>query len=147
MREILFRGKREDCKRWIYGHYRKSESFDRSFIRVSQVFEHLVIPETVGQYTGLTDKNGTKIFEGDILLIDGKFIGVVTYNAVIASFIVEINDTTDKCYHWSPLNAGDIDRHAMLKYTEIIGNIHDNPELFGKEPSEAESEDGDENQE
>lgn len=83
-----------------------------------------VIPETVGQYTGLTDKNGKKIFEGDILQ-DYLFVGKVVYNDVLAAFIVEINDSTKNWYHWSPLNKGDIDRKSKLQYTEVISNIHD----------------------
>lgn len=89
-------------------------------------YEYKVYPETVGQYTGLTDKKGKKIFEGDIIKSD-KFIGVVEYNSVIAAFIVKINDSTDNWYHWSPLNEGDITRREQLQYTEVIGNIHDKP--------------------
>lgn len=88
-----------------------------------------VISETVGQYTGLTDKNDKKIFEDDILQ-DHLFVGKVVYNDVLAAFIVEINDSTENWYHWSPLNRGDMDRKSKLHYTEIIGNIHDNPELL-----------------
>ena len=75
------------------------------------------------------DRNGKKIFEGDILQ-DYSFTGKVVYNNVLAAFIVEINDSTENWYHWSPLNKGDIDRKPQLQNTEIVGNIHDNPELL-----------------
>lgn len=69
MREILFRGKTEEGK-WVYGSPLFQE--DRVLIRfwdskTLEWQEYLVIPETIGQYTGMTDENGTKIFEGDIM--------------------------------------------------------------------------------
>ncbi len=130
LREIIFRGKRKDNDEWFYGDLRQySETRKGIFDYKSQRMMKGIIPETIGQFTGLTDKNGTKIFEGDILKTP-KFIGVVKYNEVVASFIVEINDTTTGYLHWSPLNEGDPSRCLQLQYTEKISTIHDNPELL-----------------
>ena len=155
MREILYRGKPKNKEHSYFfseiwkKHYEKGFVYgslivykDRCFIAVSAQcdIKHCVnnglvsmievAPETVGQFTGLTDKNGKKIFEGDIIKYkntDGiKFngvaltvIGKVVYNEKNASFAISGKDEIGaKHYDYFP-----------IKNIEIIGNIHDNPEL------------------
>lgn len=127
MRDILFRG-RDISGQW---HYGVPLMFNEDYVCIAKLNEHnkTVEYKTLGQYTGLTDKNGKKIFEGDIV-DDQEFIGVVKYNEIIASFVGEINDTTPEFYHYSLLNKGDVSRITQLKETVVIGNIHDNPELL-----------------
>ena len=148
-REILFRGKRTDNGEWVYGGFHKWEtrqpcvlgdelkpdeikymiivnSFaDWNMPRNMQAVE--VIPTTIGEYTGLPDKNGRKIFEGDILKFtnsDGeKSLHIVQWSdeysgwetqAIDMKYVAERMDFWDdyqECY-------------------EVIGNIHDNPELM-----------------
>lgn len=145
MREILFRGKRVDNGRWVEGQYTCEEyephlqkvlHIDRIAIAGACVSVG-VIPETVGQYTGLTDKNGlTKIFEGDILCIKkrngtksricfvcfGEYIDADSAfdNYRCIGFYIKIFDT---CCTIGVL------WDSEFEY-EIIGNIHDNPELL-----------------
>lgn len=120
MREILFRGK--TCSgEWIYGLLaRKSDKWYISN-KAGMSLAYEVIPETIGQYTGLTDKNGTKIFEGDI--VNFKTIAytfkkcVVKYDEQYARFAcIDFNKAG------SPMDISFV--------YEIIGNIHDNPELL-----------------
>ena len=115
MREILFRGKAKHSNRWAFGYYVVTLN-GVHFIKNDNFNE--VIPETVGQYTGLTDKNGTKIFEGDICWFYGGdyYSGLWEQNAIVA-----ITDMTD-----------DEQTHYLnnAEYYEVIGNIYDNPELL-----------------
>ena len=115
MREILFRGKAKHSNRWAFGYYVVTLN-GVHFIKNDNFNE--VIPETVGQYTGLTDKNGTKIFEGDILhAAQGDF--VVRWSESICSFVAGEKEKMQPC-----MNSG------TMKHCEVIGNIHDNPELL-----------------
>lgn len=83
MREILFRGKRVDNGEWAYGSYVHIVQYKGStdYIADEEPDQYVVIPETVGQYTGLKDKNGVKIFENGYMIIDNKTYKVIFDNA------------------------------------------------------------------
>lgn len=133
MREILFRGK-TDKGEWVYGVPTKDD-FDATYI-VEGIFEcdeyrcngadcFDVDENTIGQYTGLTDKNGTKIFEGDIIQFDyiGKNLGVNGKSSVLFE-----NGKFGVLWGWhNEFVCLDGFSNTTL---EIIGNIHDNPELL-----------------
>lgn len=127
MREILFRGKRVDNGEWFFGNLdlRKiglstcTHIIHQLSMWKTTKFE--VIPETVGQYTGLTDKKGKKIFEGDIIICDTSMYrhvtGIVKYSENASCYYIEVlNSSNDYLFN----------RENIL----IIGNIHDNPELL-----------------
>lgn len=121
MREILFRGKRKDNSEWVEGYYAdvaKNNIILTGRIDITETIGaemFRIIPETVGQYTGLTDKNGKKIFEGDIVKFSNK-----TYEI---KFI-------EKYSRFAGTNAHCVFASFLLNTSEIIGNIHDNPELM-----------------
>ena len=146
MREILFRAKKYNLE-WVYGYYVKLPSAAGSacFIHVpadnpdEHNERHYVAPETVGQYTGLKDKNGNKIFEGDILQCDeypycsdGKYnyfaevvwfeenaaFGLYTFRSPNAS----VRGVSEGSDFIEEFNSSD---------WAVIGNIYDNPELIG----------------
>lgn len=135
MREILFRGKRTDNGNWHEGEDIMCKTV-RGEVCLAKIGEDWisVAPETVGQYTGLTDKNGAKIFEGDIvkgIAYSVERIGVIVWIDEIASFGVHYfksqNPTTwEKSSILRCASMGKTDKFAA----EIIGNIHDNPELL-----------------
>ena len=126
MREILFRGKRIDGG-WIEGDYINWTVGNPEIAveyNTGHKRSHEVIPETVGQYTGLTDKNGTKIFEGDIL--EGHLDDYYPDNSTIVSVIWYENS-------WCILENGCLPvlmDNTDSQYFCVIGNIHDNPELL-----------------
>lgn len=128
MREILFRGKQLFNCDWTFGgfHSRFGESFIIGISKTMRIDVIQVYTETVGQYTGVTDKNGNKIFEGDILLFDytGKNSGV---NGK-ASVLFENGKFGVK---WGTHNEFVCLDGFANTTIEVIGNIHDNPELLG----------------
>ena len=135
MREILFRGKTENGK-WVeglYQYYNWVNSITREFIETTHHILPIgyqdafkVLPETVGQYTGLCDQSGKKIFEGDICQIKG-----ISYIDE-TPFVIEWNNDWSGWY-WRNLDFGsatDSFTHSIAKLSKVIGNIHDNPELL-----------------
>ncbi len=156
MREILFRGKRVDNGEWVVGDFchpcnicYETIGYDEQLKQDNVPIwnDEAVAPETVGQYTGLTDKNGKKIFEGDIVRYCDEecyypeeyteFIGEIVFEKGafgIGSKEIPLdldywcdNDNFVSLWelYWN-LNCTQ-DELPML---EIIGNIHDNPELL-----------------
>ena len=113
MREILFRGKRTINGYWVEGNLFIPDKYDTptQILIGTDIYRipYDVISETVGQFTGLTDKNGKKIFEGDIVLFCG-IKGPVVWKGhkfyVKSNLLLDFSD--DDCI-------------------EVIGNIHDNP--------------------
>ena len=125
MREILFRGKRVDNGEWVYGfpyetyrncHSREVIACPPNEFGQGKYIE--VVRGTLSQFIGLADKNGRKIFEGDIVEYKEEN-GEIVYDTETAMYIVSF-DT------WCT----DFD-HIYSREIEIIGNIHDNPELLG----------------
>lgn len=122
MREILYRGKRKDTGEWVNGYlYRISEKLNPFIMLIdSNAESHEVISETIGWYTGLADKNGVKIFEGDIVRYNGeKHIVVFETRGETGYFGIKIEHL--ETWGFCP--------SAPAKLMEVIGNIHDNPEL------------------
>ena len=153
MREILFRGKRTDNGEWVYGDLiqnvdcLKIREQEKSTKKIAKSYE--VDLETVGQFTGLLDKNGKKIFEGDII----RYAELYEYNCYIESLDnFEAYDNVDFGDIWTvdevvygikigypafDLNRHDFEVNGLSElnesgnyFYEVIGNIYDNPELL-----------------
>ena len=151
--EILFRGKSVNSGEWVYGDLVRIPNGDSFEYYIISDFDDMdgiydvgkyaikVIPETVSEFCGLTDKNGKKIFEGDIIQFgedeeyDWEFnIGVVKFGE--GTFDSGIYVYTGFFYED---RKGNIDHNTLYDWEEdwerckVIGNIHDNPELLNKE--------------
>lgn len=138
MREILFRGKIcETCKyqwEWLIGYYAVDNG--KPIIAIPEkngLNGFCCDPETIGQYTGLTDKNGVKIFEGDIVNVfyNPNYIGVSKDR--VGNFIVVFHDS---CFMKRKITKPMSDDAGLYHFIhsdefEVIGNIYDNPELLG----------------
>lgn len=137
MREILFRGKRVDNGKWVEGYYGvkgqgtdaeehfiiKSKIMTTNSLK-SQFAEVKVDPETVGQFTGIVDKNGKKIFEGDIIESPAYMRYVIKYDIEYAMFAKYI---VSRPTHFEGRL---VNINAMTEVFEIIGDIYNNPELL-----------------
>lgn len=121
MREILFRGKRIDNGKWVEGFYVTNPEWDRRIsgehhwiVSLKNALRYEVDPSTVGQYTGLIDKNGKKIFEGDIVWCFNVFdtlqlIGMVRWDDTFVGWHV-----SDSAMY-----------HAPIHRYNVIGNVYD----------------------
>lgn len=128
MREILFRGKQIINGDWIEGNLLVPDLSNRDtqiLMSTDTYCIRNVIPSTVGQYTGLTDKNGKKIFEGDIIDTPDRLVKVVWFegNAQFDLHFIRYKDDV------TTTNFKGIHMRDLKEY-EVIGNIHDNPELL-----------------
>ena len=121
-REIIFRGKSLNTNCWVYGDLRQDK------IRRKAYIEYEVDPDTIGQYTGLIDKNGKEIYEGDILQdeLDSRIRHIVKYDNSICSYTA-----------WCPLVHDNWEKGNMISKKWInecgkvvIGNVTDNPDLI-----------------
>ncbi len=152
MREILFRGKTQHpCGEWIYGslltNYPCCKNEVDEIVKEYHIIDGKakelkmvqVIPKTVGQYTGLTDKNGKKIFDGDLLNgFQYPFLKDNAHNYFAEVVWFENSPAFGLYTHKHPLSAvrgiseGNCDYMEDFDSSqwEIIGNIHDNPELL-----------------
>lgn len=145
MREILFRGKRKDNGKWVEGSYCQKKTAHYEGREVVEDVKHLIITsmtdcrylyaevdqETVCQYTGLTDRNGRKIFEGDIL----RFVNYINNNEWLC--VIEFLEGSFICrYIREDGELGEYNHftswHEKVKW-EVISNIFDSPELVNQE--------------
>ena len=132
-RTIKFRGKRTDNGEWVYGFGIVMDWF-RNIYFIAKVGDPIVahidmvevIEETIGQFTGLKDKNGKEIYEGDVVRYDdisdlGESLGEVA--------VVEYMDDQG-CFDPLAIGYSGCYYSRYIENTEVIGNIHDNPELL-----------------
>ena len=146
MREIKFRGKRIDNHKWVHGYYFEGFTgipyilvLHDHILGMTEFYE--VDPDTVGQYTGLKDKNGKEIYEGDIVRMHFFFenyhpvtLGVFEDEEEI---VCKLSITPLGVYFESDNMTGYLCDHLQepSEELEVIGNIHDNPDLLkGTEP-------------
>jgi ferredoxin-fold anticodon binding domain-containing protein len=117
MREIKFRGQSTgDIGTWIYGYYHFDKSNTCHYIcDIDSLVRYEVKPGTVGQFTGLQDKNGTDIYEGDIIDYGNGRNITITYE--VNGFGFKFKHGHERCF---------LD---MTKF-EVIGNIHEHPQLL-----------------
>lgn len=132
MREILFRGKTLYHSKWVYGYFALGESDNLSYIIPKTNANETAKPvfdESVGQYTGLTDKNGVKIFEGDIFEVKIPPSNSHEREIISRSKVVFHNGS----FGFETIFGTETKRFPSIGFLllgSVIGNIYDNPELL-----------------
>ena len=129
MREIKFRGKNIETGEWLYGNLQvpKKEGVGY-YMWDKEKFQREVDPETIGEFTSLKDRNGNDIYEGDIISFDYGVGEPVSEDLIEVRFVRGVfaflwnGDLDDECPVSSPTR----------EWANVIGNIHDNPELLKK---------------
>jgi len=129
MRTIKFRGKRLDNGEWVVGFYQPHANgkvvFIGDYSGLTDIPKlHKVILESVGQWTGLVDKNGKEIYEGDMVKAENtQNVGEIKYVHEHGSFLVYSHDENGAYYEY-------LDIGLCEKYFEVIGNVFDNGDLY-----------------
>jgi uncharacterized phage protein (TIGR01671 family) len=128
MREILFRGQRLDTREWVFGYLAK-DCFGGAcdILFADRDGYKRVDEETVGQWTGLRDKDGAKIFEGDVLQFGAPKVKVAWLESKTRFAVVGESGYCDSLFEFSEFAS-----LAGAK-PKVIGNIHDNPELLERD--------------
>ena len=131
MRTIKFKAKRVENGEWVYGYVYKIENKDLWFIDNGKTVSHQVIQETVGQFTGLYDKNGKEIYEGDIIRVNHSIFEEPTYHEV--KYGIEQDYPAFDLYQQLDFVEGNNLQYFVIcdiyDYY-VVGNIHDNKELL-----------------
>lgn len=130
MRNIKFRGKRVSNGEWLYGDL-MHDNIGGCYIyplECDNLYkENAVLPESVGQFTGLIDKNGNEIYEGDIIGCHNPDIKhLIFYNEKQGRFMAALNGDIENDF----VGVCGLDDSRWNASKEVIGNIHDNPELL-----------------
>lgn len=127
-REIKFRGQRVDNGEWVIGNLVTSEFIEYTRVvppdKYTDNDDWIVAPDTVGQFTGLLDKNGKEIYEGDIVL--SKLKRARKYDEIL-QICFDNSEYCGKNEHGSSTSLSLLENYHTV---EVIGNIHDNPELL-----------------
>ena len=149
VRKIIFRGKRADNGEWVYGDLRQYSSGNTAILDYAIERMFSVMPHTIGQYIGLTDKNGRKIFDGDIFKFNDEVwessytsCGTEYDSYEVKNYGVVGFDEDRSCFDFVQYkfneNSVEADLHEnydiefadFISELEVIGNIHDNKELL-----------------